>query len=479
MSHRHLLLLALALAFTAPIVYVVGRESTEAPPAPLAAAGETRASDVPSASTEARVEQLETEHAVGRTGCAHGGRHLVTGRTVDADGRPVAGAEIVLLRPGCVDVHTSSDLAGTFALDIEPGPTAALTLVARRDGWAPGVVDRTRAPDRDETDFGDVPLLAGGRIAGTVLDLDHSPNTTARVRVLPVGGPLRRLGGARTADLLADCIVQADGSFVCGGLPPGAYVVVATAPCRATCRSDRVAVSAGATAQLAALVLRAGHVLAGSVVDGAGAPVAFANVDLRGARGDLALQHATTDANGAFVFEHLEAGRYDVRVRSERAPQWLVRDVLVEQQQPLFVRLPAATCVAGTVLDAQGLPLPCFEVRLVPWLDDAAATARAERDEVAHLAAQARGDEAFAASMQRLAALGSQRRQQEQRRFPFGLGTPSRANGRDGAFAFERPAPGCYVLEIRAPGGVMHRTDPVQLPRAEGAAAIEVRLPLQ
>jgi hypothetical protein len=471
--HRFLVLLTLAFAALLSLGIVCDRE----PQPPDHESPAARSPAVPSAAPLAALApaphraarnapRFESEPAAG----------AVHGRVVDADGRPVGSARVVLLRPdGSELAATDSAPDGTFAVTVDPA-AMALTLVAFCQGWAATVVDRAVAPGARATDFGDVALGVGGTIEGTVADDTGLPNTAALLQLVAVGGPLRRLPSELASTLAPEGRVQADGAFAMTGLPPGAYVVEATAPCRACCRSTLIAVTAAKTVSVGPLVLHQGLSLGGVVVDADLLPIAGCSVEAIAADGDRSLHCAKTDAGGGFQFDHLAAGGHHLRFRSGRAPELVLRDIVVGQAGPLVVRLPAGTDLVGRVLQADGEPVARFDVCLRPWSEETAAAARAERSQLQLLADAAQPDD-LAAAMQRLAGLATARRRCERERFPFGIGEPVRATGRDGIFTIAAPPPGGYLLEVAVPGRPGVYGEPLSLPRGAGAGAVEVRLP--
>jgi protocatechuate 3,4-dioxygenase beta subunit len=120
--------------------------------------------------------------------------------------------------------------------------------------------------------------------------------------------------------------------------------------------------------------------LEGLVVDAGGAaPVANVALELRardagprpsGLIGSLIgregqVSRATSNKDGAFVFERLSAGEYDLVARprgdakAQHGPSEPVMVTIVEDRttRDVLVRLPAALAIQGTVKDAQGAPV--------------------------------------------------------------------------------------------------------------------------
>jgi hypothetical protein len=147
-------------------------------------------------------------------------------------------------------------------------------------------------------------------------------------------------------------IADAEGRFRMSGVGEGDVRVAATYPGLATSNMT-VSVSQGATSQVS-LCLGEGDALAGRVVLPEGDAVPGANVYLYA--GMLGDQRVTSDGGGAFRFEHVPEGRWQLLAQSKDHGE-----ARIEAQAggaPVLVTLAAGTVVTGQVLDADGTPLP-------------------------------------------------------------------------------------------------------------------------
>jgi len=231
-----------------------------------------------------------------------GGRAL-TGTVVDASGGPIAGARIDAarltkgVRPGTTVSTTVTGTDGKYRLTVAEG--ALLVAVASPD-YAPQSRVVEVGPAGAVADFS---LVPGGVIEGVVRDeRTKEPVAAARV-VARRDSPATLL--AETARRRA--VSGPDGRFRLGGLRPGAWEVTATAQARHSKAQTIVGLGVAEQVSDIELLIGAGPVIRGHVVDEAGAPAASAVVHAvtRGNASD-----ATVDAVGAFVLDGLLPGEY-------------------------------------------------------------------------------------------------------------------------------------------------------------------------
>jgi protocatechuate 3,4-dioxygenase beta subunit len=420
---------------------------------------------------------------------------LLRGRVVDPRRLPVPGARVHLLRSGepAEDSQTAAD--GTFAVAIAPVGSPVLTLIAHDPRWAPAVVQHGIVAGAEPTaDLGDLVLADGGAIDGIVFDDEGRPCLEAHVCARPVHGALLALPAEERARWLPEQRVFADGRFTCTGLPAGAYVVEAWAPDRQRRNTPPCAVHAGATTSLAPLVLGPGCTLAGTVVDRLGRPVAAATVDLLLATApDLRnVQHATTDAHGAFVFAHLPPAPHHLRIADPGRRTHVQRDLDPLRTPNVTVRLQDGASLRGQVHDAvTGRGLSRGRVRLLRTdapqdSGDAAQTRETARlrAAAADLQASGRDPEALASTLRALAELEQQRRHQVRERAPFGDATPvlpaqDLRPAAAGRFEFTGLEDGSFCVEIEAPGRSPVRTEPVAVRAGAAPAALAITIPAE
>jgi hypothetical protein len=183
------------------------------------------------------------------------------------------------------------------------------------------------------------------------------------------------------ADLLAElpiptAVTSADGAFALYGVDPGVDVVAATAPGRASLLRQNLAVTPDATQALGDLELPAGEEVEVAVADPSGAPVAGAEVlvapQSTGVPVHIAERAGRTDGDGRVRVLGLPRGSALAAARRSPKEEWVVGEASPVDGE-LRVTLPAAFSLTLAVLDPQSKPAADVQLRLV----DAAANAGA------------------------------------------------------------------------------------------------------
>lgn len=228
-------------------------------------------------------------------------------------------------------------------------------------------------------DLGDIALVEGGRITGTVTGLETSgevgPMIGAQVRVAAVATP---------NTYLLTVYTDANGAFTALPLPAGDYLVAASATGYLTrwyggpsaAEATPVTVLPPMAAAGTDLLLPRPAVVTGRVVDAADAHV-LANVAVDLYRtGGAWLRSTTTDAEGVFRLANLDTGSYQLRLDGA-ADGYLVRwydgqaaqasadPILVDPPTPVELgdlALAQGARIRGTVRNAAGEPLVGAEV---------------------------------------------------------------------------------------------------------------------
>jgi RNA polymerase sigma-70 factor (ECF subfamily) len=294
----------------------------------------------------------------------------LSGRIVDRDGVPIAGAQIVVpprtrrrahQEDGAIVVpgrsHAATDTAGRFSLTgIEPGERYAFVQAS---GFVPG---RFEVGSKN-VDTVLVELTRGGVVTGTITDGRGAPIAGAKVWLDTAQVARRRTFGTDEA-----------GVFRIEGVPLGAQVLQAAHPDDARRRATR-AVTVGGTDEIiwdAQLRERDGLQL--ELVDEHGAPVHGAVVHVIDELGELdepggrrRVRELHSDAEGRATTHDLLDGSFDVRVYES---VWNVDEagyplVALEDVGPSpgvrRVTVPGLDALRaslrGTVVDAAGAPL--------------------------------------------------------------------------------------------------------------------------
>ncbi len=242
----------------------------------------------------------------------------VSGRVIDEAGKPVAGARIVatnasepfpLVDPRRDGIDSKSD--GTFELPAISAGTWRFTAThagSSPSTSAPIILDGVHPRANIE-----LVLASGATITGAVVDSTGAPVPGANVRVVVRGHVFWR--AQRQA------FTAADGTFAITGLPRRAVDIVAEHATGAS-KIAPLDLEANATQKLV-ITLAITGTIAGTVVDGAGAPIGDAQVTAEPdpARSPAELmaevvrgpQVAVSDQAGAFTLAGIPDGTYRLR----------------------------------------------------------------------------------------------------------------------------------------------------------------------
>lgn len=346
----------------------------------------------------------EGEHDVGRLVLEPGA--WVSGRVVDAQGRPVAGAEVrgeasegaahgspmfrlPELGAGAGEAlgPATSGADGRFRLAGLPAGTASLT--ARKQGLRPAYVDDVELEARVTRDVGDITLESGELISGVVLDDDGEPVADARISVSSMSRVVvNRLEDMPRRGLFADfgqsTLTDAGGRFEIAGLGAGTYTVHASADGHAGDRRENVAAgSKGVRLTLPRLGSLFVRVTAADASPVSGARISAraesaregpmvlrrndaASEVLEGAEA-LAAAGRSGDPAGAYFVVHAGTEGTELVVRAEGFGATAARAPAVAPGAigELTLSLPAEARLAGRVVDQSGQPVAGARLRLV------------------------------------------------------------------------------------------------------------------
>jgi protocatechuate 3,4-dioxygenase beta subunit len=239
-----------------------------------------------------------------------------------------------------------------------------------------------------ETERADLPLVAGAAISGQVVDEDGRPVAGARGQ-LAIGGESGVAAFVREMRTGGDAYTfrtAADGSFKASRLRPGnGQRLTVTHAEHERQTVGGLDLAPGATLSRVRVVLRRGLALSGFVKDEEGNPVAGAEVRLmqmreaRGGRrgmqmsfsfmpGPESMPRARSGPDGRFEFKGLSPGAEFTLVAEKPgySDATLANVRLVEEMDPVELRLGPAAMIAGQVVDSNGTPLEGFMVQARP-----------------------------------------------------------------------------------------------------------------
>jgi protocatechuate 3,4-dioxygenase beta subunit len=244
---------------------------------------------------------------------------------------------------------------GTFELaDVPPGSWTARAVAA---GYRPADVSGIEVGEAEVKEGVVLSLRRGATISGKVVDAAAgAPVANATVAVSSAGVPAAGPPGTAPASG-STAQTDADGHFALDALPDGKVTLTVSHPDYLT--ASRSADPA-ATSDLTIALGKGGDISGVVVSAGGSAPVTGATVVLAaegdtGAGGGFGSQTAQVDASGAFRFDHLGPGRYQLSAQSKTASSAPQEIVLADGQAMDGVQVPVASGVEidGTV---SGLP---------------------------------------------------------------------------------------------------------------------------
>ena len=246
---------------------------------------------------------------------------IVTGRCVDQDRQPVAGAYVALHRgsPGTdleagellADETTAED--GSFVLEVPPGD--GYGLVGKLDGFADAKMIGIAVVENEATKVRDLRFVLAASLSGHVYS--ESGGAVEGARVLAVLQPKLGAGIERTPGPSA--ITDGSGFYEIKNLPPGVKNVFAGAPGYATRMVRDVSIDEGADVTGVDITLLEGRKIDGIVMDlETSLPIEGARVTaLPTVFDDPSRAEATTDATGAFELTGLASFGYRVQASAK------------------------------------------------------------------------------------------------------------------------------------------------------------------
>ncbi len=294
---------------------------------------------------------------------------VITGKAVDAEGRPLAEAEVRVQQASRVPAvfrrlmgdssppHATSGVDGGFVVpDQRPGERLDLTV--SKEGFVTGSASGVVAPTEEPVV---VVLRPASKVAGRVVSEDGEPVAGARIEVQPEGqggSRVMRFAGRRT-ETSGD-----DGRFEVSDIEPGSVTVSAQAAGFQTYQLSGQQVPEGGVLEDVELVLRRGATLSGRVLGAGGGPAVGAVVMASEAGARAAISHrgfSLTDGDGRYEITGLGVGLLTVSAEHEGART--AKSIEIEEGEvTLDLSLAAGVEVRGRVVDAAGLPVTGAEV---------------------------------------------------------------------------------------------------------------------
>lgn len=294
----------------------------------------------------------------------------ISGRVVeDTTRKPVAGALVWPAEDPSAFVLTDAKGAYTIKVPESDNPRVDAAAV----GYLPAMEAARGAAGPT------LVMKPAATASGTVVDESGKPVADAVVRAAPESGGLRPGRGGANIGLMARS--NAQGAFQVR-LPPGESVTLtATHPDYTAAKLNLPELAPRSARTGLKLVLARGLSGFGRVVDTAGRPVAGAEVSLSPARpggdpfaspfpmGDeAAAPPAFTDAQGGFVLDHLEPGRFNLEAKARGFAPVTVPGIQLAEGQPRAdlgtVTLAPGAVLEGIVVDPRDRPVAGAWVRV-------------------------------------------------------------------------------------------------------------------
>jgi large repetitive protein len=275
----------------------------------------------------------------------------ITGRVVRG-GKGVENAVLNVFSPG-MEASATTGPDGSFTLSgLAAGPV--MVMLRKEDEFISERRSLT-APGRDVL----VQLPGGGRITGRVVDkATNKPLTQfqAGISMSRGGGGFITMAPPQLRDFNSD-----DGSFTLENVPAGALTVVANAPGYASANLN-VTVEEGKTLSDVELQLDAGVRLTGRVTGPNGSPLSEVRVSIQPSTGGAFAMRgvepsSTTDANGEYTLEALQAGEEQVTFAHPKYVSTTKDVTLKGREARLDVQLSAGQRVTGVVVTESGAPV--------------------------------------------------------------------------------------------------------------------------
>ncbi|MEE2887793.1 MAG: carboxypeptidase-like regulatory domain-containing protein [Planctomycetota bacterium] len=295
---------------------------------------------------------------------------IIRGRVINKLSAPVGGAKVALSAQGrgrrsrvSLDVVTKSD--GTFAFSGKGFTRMWVTLEVTHQDYATASAFKPFDDAEGELDMGDIQVMVGGTIIGSITDMQGNlvQDATARLRSTDRRGGFRGFGrGSRRGSQLPEVKADANGVFRMEHVPPGRVQVTASAPRRQRASKGPITIVDAQEERLDPIQLGPGFQLTGIVFMPDGKVLEDAEVRVRGGR---TREEDDTNKRGEFAFDHLPPGEYRVEVQ---AKGYLTNKehtgIQVTEAGPLSITMKPGLHILGVVTDAAtGLPVTKYAAR--------------------------------------------------------------------------------------------------------------------
>lgn len=280
------------------------------------------------------------------------------------DGGPAADAELrVVHAENGHRVHARTDDSGAFTIQgLLPG---RYSVMVTGQGVATSMYGtQLEVPPQGDPEATEISVARTTTVAGRL-----DPPVQGRINISPASDGMDRFV-AWTKTMHVRTESDADGRFALSEVPPGTWLLVATAADGSKAREKLDVPEEGLDDLVLSLERRA--MVRGRIVDTGEVPIAGAQVTVvaraRGAEGEENVGWATADQNGSFVVTGLAPGQYVLRGRAATRAELvavgggvdlaLLTVEGTEEQALEIVAVAPRARVEGRVVDAAGAPQP-------------------------------------------------------------------------------------------------------------------------
>ncbi|MCA8958448.1 MAG: carboxypeptidase regulatory-like domain-containing protein [Planctomycetes bacterium] len=320
--------------------------------------------------TSGNRSKIETDQATEDESEADRPLLTIRGRVVQSTGKPVAEAKVQLVLQSrnwrnriSKEVVTKND--GTFAFSGKGFTRLWVSLSVAHSELAPASAFKNFDDARGDLDMGDIKMVVGGSIVGSITDMQGNVVPGAEARLASDGrrGRFRFMGGNGEQDPVV--LADASGTFRIAHIAPGRYRVTASAPHRQRASEGPITVVDGQEERLDPIQLGPGFELRGTVYKPDDSVVAGADVSVRSRDRRGREDRTKTDEHGVFAVDHLPPGAYTVEVRAKGFLPQSKTGIEVTQAEPLVFRLEPGLYLTGKVTDAvTHEPVPKYGIRI-------------------------------------------------------------------------------------------------------------------
>lgn len=296
----------------------------------------------------------------------------VEGIVVDAEGAPIAGAEVLVVDGGLALAPTRVTTGADGRFHIEPLLPVAYerSYLAQASGYLPGQTAAGGSNDElrivlepGATLRGRVVDERGRPVAGALVQwlMNRQPSPAAPGNDLGVTtGPVPPIPFADSPPVaigFGDSTSDENGEFVIAGVQAGAGEILASHGDFAPSAREPTELLPGATVEDITLILREGGILEGRLVDARGFPVRFVPVEVMSDEVGTPASRVSAE-DGSFSFRGL-LGTVTISARPYDAPA-VSQTVFIQagdRRELQLVLEEALSELSGRVLDERGFPV--------------------------------------------------------------------------------------------------------------------------